>query len=54
MPWSAEDMARKGAKQPAKAAGLANSYRAYCLKKGGSEKVCDARAIRFALGRTNK
>ena len=54
MPWTADDMRKKGAKRPAKAASIANAVRARCLKDGGSEKKCDRLAITVALAKTNK
>ena len=53
MPWTAADMERKGAKQPAKAAGIANAVRADCLAKGRDESYCDEFAIRVALAKVN-
>ncbi len=52
MPWDAEDADRhiKGLtdKQKQAWAAIANSVRKTCLAAGGSEKTCDARAIRIA------
>lgn len=52
MPWSASDMLAKGAKNPAKAAEIANAILASCRAKGGG-KECERIAIATALARTN-
>jgi len=54
MPWTGDDMRRKGAKRPEQAARMANANRQRCLKDGGSESACDRIAIITALARTNK
>ena len=54
MPWTADDMRRKGAKRPEQAARIANAIRSRCLSDGGSESACDRIAIATALARTNK
>lgn len=51
MPWTAEQMTAKGAKDGAKAARIANAVLKRCRAKGG--KDCEGMAIRIALGRTN-
>lgn len=52
MPWKKDDVEKhkKGlnAKQKEKWVSVANSVRAECIKNGGNEKDCDAKAIRTA------
>ena len=47
MPWTAEDMAKKGAKDPARAAEIANDVLAKCTARGGRD--CEGAAIHTAL-----
>lgn len=54
MPWTAEDMRKKGARDPARAAAIANETLARCLRRGGKQKVCEVRAIIRALFIVNK
>ena len=54
MPWTAEDMAKKGAKRPEVAARTANGILKACLVAGGSPKVCEPKAIRLGLWQSNK
>lgn len=58
MPWAVKDVEshKKGlsAKQKKKWVAVANSVRSKCIKEGGSEKECDAKAIRIANGSTMK
>jgi hypothetical protein len=57
MPWKISDVEKhkKGLtdSQKKKWVSIANSARASCLKKGGSEKECDASAIRIANSQVN-
>jgi len=52
MPWTAEDMVKKGAKDGAKAAKIANAILKSCTADGG--KDCERIAIATALARVNK
>lgn len=52
MPWTADDMRRKGARDGDKAARMANAILESCRAKGG--KDCERIAIATALARTNK
>ena len=62
MPWTAAEMAAKGAKRPAEAAKIANHVLTSCRARGGGpisrrtgKRVsCEALAIATALARTNK
>jgi hypothetical protein len=54
MPWDKAQMRRKGARQPAVAAKVANQRRRRCLAKGGTEKACDVSAIRIGLHASNQ
>ncbi len=54
MPWSASDMAKKGAGKPGMAANIANAVLRECLASGKSAKVCEPMAIRIALAQSNK
>lgn len=57
MPWSAQDMTAKGAKDGAKAARIANAVLRRCLEAASTDrqrKNCEASAIRIALARTNR
>ncbi|MDD4891254.1 MAG: hypothetical protein PHU85_15140 [Phycisphaerae bacterium] len=51
MPWTAEDMKKKGATEPVKAAAIANAILRDCQSRGGSN--CERLAIATALARTN-
>jgi len=46
-------MKAKGARNPAKAARVANAVYRVCLAGGGSDKTCAPKAIRIALSQTN-
>jgi len=52
MPWTAQDMVRKGAKDGPKAAAIANAVLKRCKEDGGRD--CEGLAIKVALARTNK
>ena len=59
MPWTATDAKShtslaNTAKKQRQWADIANSQRASCMKGGGSEKDCDAKAIRVANGMIKK
>jgi len=54
MPWSASDMAKKGARRAAKAAAVANAVLRECLADGGDRKHCEGKAIRLGLYQSNK
>ena len=47
-------MARKGARNPAKAAAVANGVLRECLADGGDQKTCEAKAIRIGLYQSNQ
>jgi len=51
MPWTADDMVKKGANDGAKAASIANAILNDCLAKSG--KDCERIAIATALARVN-
>ena len=51
MPWTHEDMTRKGAKHGAKAAAIANAILRECQARDGTD--CERVAIATALARTN-
>ncbi len=57
MPWTKKDVEshKKGLSdsQKEKWTKIANSVRSDCMKKGGSEKDCDAKAIRIANSQVN-
>ena len=50
MPWTVEDMKKKGAQRPHKAAVIANAILKNCLASGGVN--CERVAIATALKRT--
>jgi len=52
MPWTAEQMKAKGAKDGAAAAEIANAVLKRCQDEGG--KDCEGMAIRIALAKVNK
>ena len=52
MPWTAADMKKKGAQNPAEAARIANTVLRRCQDEGG--KDCEGMAIRVALAQSNK
>lgn len=54
MPWTAEDMKAKGAKDPAKAAEIANAVLADCRNGGKTEEHCEQMAIVIALANVNR
>lgn len=54
-PWTADDMARKGARKPEQAARIANAVLASCLASAETEqqrKKCEGLAIATSLART--
>ena len=58
MPWTAEDVERHNAglsdKRKRQWVAVANSTLASCLKDGGEQKECEAKAVRIANGAAKK
>lgn len=54
MPWTAEEMAKKGAKKPAVAAEVANRVYRQCLQSGKGDKECAPMAIKVGLSVSNR
>ena len=54
MPWTAQDMANKGAKRPGVAMRIANTVLLKCLADGHPRAHCEVKAIRVGLATSNK
>ena len=53
MPWTPDEMGKKGAKRPSVAAKVANAAYRRCMAAGGSDKTCAPKAIRMGLAVSN-
>lgn len=54
MPWTPDDMAKKGAKRPAVAASAANAHLKRCLASKRDAKSCEVQAIKIGLFASNR